>query len=275
MTGRRLVAITGAARGIGAAIAAELSKRGASVALGDIDPDVAVETAARLGADAAGFPLDVTDAGSFAAFLAGAEEHFSRPLDVLVNNAGIMWVGRFEDEPEAVAIRQFDVNLHGTIRGMKLALPGMRDRGAGHVVNVASAASKLPPAGEATYAATKHAVYGYSAALRQELRDSGVEISVVMPVVVETELAAGTSHGRGKRLQPEDVAAAVANVIEAPRFDVFVPRSIAAWTRLIAVAPQVGRDALYKAMMPDQVAEADQSARREYEDRRMGDPPGT
>jgi short-subunit dehydrogenase len=85
---------------------------------------------------------------------------------------------------------------------MRLALARMRPRGHGHVVNIASAASKLPPAGEASYAATKHAVYGYSAAVRQELRGSRVEPSVVMPVVVETELAAGTSPGRAGACSP-------------------------------------------------------------------------
>lgn len=265
-----LVAVTGAARGIGAAIAEALIARGALVALGDLDGDRAQATAAALGKRAAGFALDVTDADSFAAYLAAAEERFGRPLDVLVSNAGIMWVGPFDDEPEAVALRQFDVNLHGVVRGMKLALPAMRRRGHGHVVNVASASSKLPTAGEATYSATKHAVYGYSTAVREELRGSGVQISVVMPVVVETELAAGTSHGRGQRLQPADVADAVIDAIERPRFDVFVPRSIAAWTRLLTLLPQRGRDALYATMMPDQVADGDQAARAAYERQVLG-----
>ena len=201
----RVVAVTGAARGIGAAIAAETARRGARVALGDLDEASAAATAAALGERAAGFALDVTDTASFAAFLDAAEARLGQ-VDVLVNNAGIMWVGRFHEEPEEVALRQFDVNLHGVLRGTKLAAVRMRERGRGHIVNVASSASKIAPPGEATYTATKHAVYGYSVAVREELAGSGVEVSVVMPVVVDTELAAGTGSGRARTLRPDEVA---------------------------------------------------------------------
>lgn len=268
--GGRLVAITGGARGIGLAIGEALAGRGARVAIGDLDQALAEFEADRMGRGAIGLALDVTDASSFAGFLAAAEERSGQPLDVLVNNAGIMWVGAFDDESEDAALRQMSVNFHGVIRGMKLTIPAMRERGRGHIVNVASAASKLPTAGEATYSATKHAVYGYSVAVREELRGSGVDLSVVMPVVVETELAAGTSHGKGVRLQPSDVADAVVAAIEKPRFDVFVPRNIALWSRLLAVLPQRGRDALYKTMMPNQAAETDQRSREEYEQRAVG-----
>ena len=147
------MAVTGGARGIGAAIATEVVRRGARVAIGDLDEAEAAATAAGLGERAAGFALDVTDAASFAAFLDAAEERLG-PLDVLVNNAGIMWVGRFHEEPEEVALRQFDVNLHGVLRGTKLAAARMRARGRGQIVNVASSASKIAPPGEATY--TRH-----------------------------------------------------------------------------------------------------------------------
>jgi short-subunit dehydrogenase len=260
----RVVAVTGGARGIGAAIAAEVVRRGARVAIGDLDEASAAATAAELGEQAAGFALDVTDAGSFAAFIDAAEERLG-PVDVLVNNAGIMWVGRFHEEPEEVALRQFDVNLHGVLRGTKLAAVRMRERGRGQIVNVASSASKIAPPGEATYTATKHAVYGYSVAVREELRGSGVEVSVVMPVVVDTELAAGTSGGRGKTLRPEDVAAAVAHAIEHPRFDVFVPRSMSAFVRVLALLPERARVRLARFAVPDQVRDTDQAARSDYE----------
>jgi short-subunit dehydrogenase len=137
----------------------------------------------------------------------------------------------------------------------------------GHVVNVASAASRLVPAGEATYGATKHAVLGLSRAVRAELRGTGVELSVVMPVVVETELAAGTSHGRGVRLRPEDVARAVADVLDRPRFEVPVPRAVGALMALDAVLPQRLRDLAWRLAMPDQLRDADPEARRAYESR--------
>lgn len=266
----QLVAVTGAARGIGLAVAEALVKRGALVALGDLDHELVVREAGRLGSGARGFAVDVADTGSFQRFLDAASQAFDRPLDVLVNNAGIMWVGAFTEEPEAAAVRQMDVNLHGVIRGMKLAVPRMRDRARGHIVNVASVTSKLPAAGEATYSATKHAVYGYSAATREELRGTGIEISVVMPVFVETELAVGTSQGKGTRLRPSQVADAVLGAIERPHFEVFVPRGLALWLRLVALAPQRARDAIYKATMPDQVRETDHRARADYERRTLG-----
>jgi NAD(P)-dependent dehydrogenase (short-subunit alcohol dehydrogenase family) len=260
----RTVAVTGGARGIGAAIATELVRRGARVAIGDLDEAQAAATATALGDRAAGLRLDVTDTASFSAFLDAAEERLG-PLDVLVNNAGIMWVGAFQEEPEHVAIRQFDVNVHGVLRGTKLATERMRARGRGHVVNVASAASKVGPAGEATYAATKHAVYGFSLAVREELAGTGVEVSVVMPAVVDTELAAGTSAGRTRTLKPADVGSAVADAIERPRFDVFVPRSLAALARLLALLPERARVRLSRLVVPNQVTETDQSARSAYE----------
>jgi short-subunit dehydrogenase len=180
-----------------------------------------------------------------------------------------MWVGPYEDEPEAAALKQMDVNFHGVARGMRLALPPMVARGRGHVVNVASAASRLVPAGEATYGATKHAVLGYCTAVRAELRGTGVELSVVMPVVVETELAAGTSHGRGPRLSVQDVADAVARTIDRPRFEVPVPGSVGLLMRLVAVLPQRARDLLWARAMPDQVRDADRAARRDYEARSL------
>ena len=268
----RVVAVTGAARGIGAAIAAETARRGARVALGDLDEASAAATAAALGERAAGFALDVTDTASFAAFLDAAEARLGQ-VDVLVNNAGIMWVGRFHEEPEEVALRQFDVNLHGVLRGTKLAAVRMRERGRGHIVNVASSASKIAPPGEATYTATKHAVYGYSVAVREELAGSGVEVSVVMPVVVDTELAAGTGSGRARTLRPDEVAGAVADAIERPHFDVYVPRSLTLFIRLLALLPVRARVRLARLMVPDQVHVTDQAARRAYEAGAVERPP--
>ncbi|MGH3392986.1 MAG: SDR family NAD(P)-dependent oxidoreductase, partial [Actinomadura sp.] len=166
------------------------------------------------------------------------------------------------------ALRQFDVNLHGVLRGMKLMLPRMRARGHGHVVNIASAASKVAPPGEATYAATKHAVYGYATAVRAELRGSGVHLSLVMPAVVKTELAIGTAAGGTRRLSPDEVADAVLGVLLRPRFEVFVPRRLAVLPRLAALVPGRVRDALYRALVPDQLAALDDpSVRAAYEQR--------
>ena len=266
----RVVAVTGAARGIGFAIAARLARNGFRVALGDLDGDLAQQAAADAGRGAQGFALDVCDRASYVAFLDAVDERLG-PVDVLVANAGVMWVGPFADEPDDVATRQVDVNLHGVALGMKLAAPRMLARRRGHLVAIASAASKVTPPGEAMYAATKHAVLGYSSAVREELRGTGVEVTVVMPGVVETALAAGTSAGRGaRRLSPEDVAKAVHGAIEKPRFEVHVPPLVGAFTRLRALLPRGAADALHRAVVPDQLAQGDPAARRAYERNALG-----
>ncbi|MET8184002.1 SDR family oxidoreductase [Streptomyces sp. NPDC005336] len=267
----RVIVVTGAGRGIGRAVAARLAAAGAAVAIGDLDAELATETAGAIGAHAGGrvlgLSLDVTDTPSFEDFLRTVETQLG-PVDVLINNAGVMWVGAFEEEPEEVALRQFDVNVHGVLRGMKVVIPGMRKRGRGHVVNIASAASKVAPAGEATYAATKHAIHGYSTAVRAELRRTGVHVSLVMPGVVDTELAVGTASGPTRRLTTDQVADAVLDVVLRPRFEVFVPRQVAALTRLAALLPGRARDALHHLVVPDQLAAlSDRSVRAAYEQR--------
>ncbi len=269
----RVVAVTGGARGIGRAIAEKLAAGGALVAIGDRDHEAARSTAQQIPGTAKGFECDVTDSTSFGAFLE-AVEAWSGPVDVLVNNAGVMWVGEFDEEPESAAERQLAVNLHGVIRGVKLAAPAMRARGRGHIVTVASAASKLSPPGEATYAASKHGVYGYLAGVRAELRDSGVAISVVMPGVVDTELAAGTVPGATKLLTVEDVAEAVVTVVRRPRFEVTLPRHLGPLARWINLLPQRGRDFFLRLMVPNQVIAGDKTAREDYEVRTLAENEG-
>src|SRR5450631_2294946 len=130
-------AITGAARGIGRATAEAFLRQGMRVAIGDVDFDAARATADELGPSVIALRLDVTDRDSFTAFLDAAEEQLG-PIGVLVNNAGIMQVGRFIDEDDLTARRMVDINLHGVILGMKLALGRMIPRDSGHIVNISS-----------------------------------------------------------------------------------------------------------------------------------------
>src|SRR5205807_1728927 len=186
----RVVAITGGGRGIGRATAAALIAEGARVAIGDIEAQLAERTAEELGRGTIGLPLDVTDRDSFSVFLDEVENRLG-PLDVLINNAGIMPIGPFVDETDACAKRMIDINLHGVMFGSKLAIERFTRRRRGHLVQIASAAGKMGFAGGATYCATKHAVVGLSESLRSELRGTGIDVSVVMPVVVNTELGSG------------------------------------------------------------------------------------
>jgi NADP-dependent 3-hydroxy acid dehydrogenase YdfG len=171
-----VIAITGGARGIGAATAAALLGQGARVGIGDLDVSLARRTAQELGRGAVAFDLDVTDRASFAAFLDSVEDALGA-LDALVNNAGIMPIGRFIDESDATARRLVDVNVHGVINGSKLALERFVPRGRGHIVNIASTAGKAGLPGGVTYCATKHAVVGLSEAIRQEVRSTDIAVS--------------------------------------------------------------------------------------------------
>ena len=136
LTGQ-VVAVTGGARGIGRAMAEAFQREGMRVAIGDVDVATAEQTARELGGDTIALPLDVTKRESIEKFVSGVEEKLG-PIDVYVSNAGIMQVGRFLEEDDATAIRQFDINVHGVILGAKIVLPRFIARGRGHLVNVAS-----------------------------------------------------------------------------------------------------------------------------------------
>jgi NADP-dependent 3-hydroxy acid dehydrogenase YdfG len=261
----RVVAITGGARGIGRATAEALAREGARVAIGDLDADVARRTAGEIGPAAAAFGLDVTDRASFEAFVDAVEAELG-PVDVLVNNAGIMPLGPFVEEDDITARRLVDINVHGVLHGMKVVLPRFAARRSGHLVNIASAAGKGPYPGGATYCGTKHFVVGVTETVRGELRGSGVDVSVVMPVVVDTELASGVGTARGiPKIKPQEVAAAIVETLRRPRFDVYVPRSIGPLTALAAVVPRPVRELAMRALGADRVLWVDGAARRGYE----------
>jgi NADP-dependent 3-hydroxy acid dehydrogenase YdfG len=267
LTGR-VIAITGGARGIGKATAAALAGRGARVAIGDLDRELAEATAAELGGETLALELDVTRRDSFEGFLDQVEERLGS-LDVLINNAGIMPLGRFVDEDDLTARRMVDINVHGVMFGMKLALPRMQRRGSGHIVNIASQAGKGGFPGGATYSGTKHFVVGISEAVRAELRDTSIEISCVMPAVVNTELGSGLVETRAiKKLEPEEVAEAIVGALERPKFDVWVPRESVGIYKLMQLLPRGGRERIGRLLKADKVlAEADPAVRASYEER--------
>jgi NAD(P)-dependent dehydrogenase (short-subunit alcohol dehydrogenase family) len=225
----KVVAITGGARGIGLGTATVLQGLGATVAIGDIDEGAAAEAGDRLGLKVCQ-RLDVTDRQSFLEFLDAVEEQLG-PLDVLVNNAGVIAVGSAVDENDVATRRLLDVNVFGVILGTKLAASRMLPRRSGHIINIASLGSVLPTEGIATYCATKHAVLGYTNTVRMENRGSGVHFSAIMPTLTNTEMIAGVGHAKGVRnAEPEDVGRAVADVIAKPKPQVVVPRSMGVLT---------------------------------------------
>jgi short-subunit dehydrogenase len=239
-------AITGAARGIGRVTAEALLRQGMRVAIGDVDLAAArqIDEAAVMG----------TSLG---------------PVDVLINNAGIMPIGPFLEEDDATARRVLDINVHGVILGMKLALPRMIARGSGHVVNIASQAGKYGFPGGATYCASKAAVINLSRAVRKEVRGSGVEISVISPVAVNTELGLGLSEPRQRqfrKIEPQQVADAIVETLRMPRFDVHVPKLLGISERVAALLPIAVQDGLSRVSKADAVlSQVDAAARAGYE----------
>jgi len=261
-------AVTGGARGIGRCTAEAMLRHGMRVAIGDVDIDAARTTAQELGPAAVALALDVTSRDSFTAFLAQAEEQLG-PLDVLVNNAGIMPIGPFIDEDDLTARRMVDINLHGVILGTKLGLERMIPRDSGHIVNIASMAGKFGTPGGATYSATKHAVIGLTEAVRGEMQLIGahVDLSYVMPIVVNTELGGGLVEARGMpNLEPSEVADAIIDALQYRKIDVWVPRTTKLTTTVSTLLPRRAADGLAHALKADRVlAGADPVARRDYE----------
>ena len=263
----RVVAVTGGARGIGLEIAKALVAEGAQVSIGDIDEKLAQHAARPLGAHAV--KLDVCDRESFAAFLDATRKALG-PIDVLVNNAGIMPMGAFLDEPPELSAAQVDINFWGVIHGMQLALPEMLERGSGHIVNIASLAGRFGIPGAVVYTGTKFAVVGLTEAADAEYRGRGVSFTAVMPSKVRTELASGTEQaGKGiPAVDPEDVAAAVVQVLKRPQLFVAVPGFLKPVAAMVQMAPEwltrLGRQALGDNRI---LSKLDRGGRRDYERR--------
>src|SRR5215217_8528836 len=129
--------VTGGARGIGRALTEALIAKGARVAIGDVDREAAERTATELGDAVVGLPLDVTDLAGFTAFLDEVERRLG-PLDIVVNNAGVMPITPLEQESEASITRQLEINLRADLQHAQDPVPHMRPRGTGHIVNIAS-----------------------------------------------------------------------------------------------------------------------------------------
>lgn len=225
----KAVAITGAARGIGFAIARALLDKGATVVIGDRDLNVldsAVTALAGFGRVTA-YPLDVADPASFSQFIEKAVDDGDGRLDVLVNNAGVMPIGPYLEQSDQSIRAAIEVNFFGVLTGCRLVLPHMLAQCGGHIVNIASLAGAVPVPGEVVYAGTKAAVVALSTALADEFAAEGVQVSVVLPSFTATDLIWGTTTpSGGKVVAPEAVAKAVVKVIERPKTHVVVPHSM-------------------------------------------------
>jgi 2-hydroxycyclohexanecarboxyl-CoA dehydrogenase len=223
----RVAFVSGAARGIGRAIAARIAADGCSVAIGDLLVDEAGEAARAIagsGGRAAAFRLDVTSADSVAEAIAEASEGLG-PIDILVNNAGWDELKPFLETDEPFWDRVIDVNFKGGLRLTKTVLPGMVERGWGRIVNISSDAGRVGSSLESVYSGAKGATIAFTKTIAREVARDGVTANAVCPGPTQTPLLEQITGGDAgakvidamrravpmKRLgTPEDVAAAVA-----------------------------------------------------------------
>jgi short-subunit dehydrogenase len=226
--------ITGAGGGLGAYIARALADEGVNLALTDL-PEASVDGLAaeleRRGVDVKHAPADLTDREERRRLVSWAEEALG-PTDILVNNAGVEFGGPFlESDAQALELT-VAVNLLATMDLTRLLVPGMQDRGSGHVVNMASLAGKLPPPQLASYAASKHGVVGFTAALRAELGDGPVGFSAICPGFVsragmygrlEPYIEGAPENPMGT-VSPEEVGRAVVRAVREDRGEIVVNR---------------------------------------------------
>ncbi len=212
----KVAIVTGASRGIGLAIAEALVDHGAEVAITGRDRAQLARVRERLepkgGGRVALFATDVRDAAEVARMIDGTVEQFGG-LDILVNNAGI---GAFaevaEQDPEDWR-RTIDTNLTGVFYCCHAAIPHLRRRGRGWIINISSLAGKNPFAGGAAYCASKAGLNAFSEALMQEVRYDDIRVSYVLPGSVQTAFGGPESAGATWKLAPEDVARVVLDLI--------------------------------------------------------------
>jgi NAD(P)-dependent dehydrogenase (short-subunit alcohol dehydrogenase family) len=266
--GGRVVAITGGARGIGLATAKAFAAEGAKVAIGDLDADLAKRAAADIHGDVVALPLDVTAPESFSAFLDDAARVLA-PLDIVVNNAGVMLTGEFLDESTVAQDKMIDINLRGVVTGCKLAAERFTARGGGTIINVASMAGVAGFPGVATYCATKFGVVGLTYALREELRPHRIHVCAILPGVVHTELSAGMRLPRAVEnfvsVESEDIAAAVVAAARRHHAVSYVPRRLQYILRTALFMPERPRRFLGRRTRTDRVFLAmDQPTRDAY-----------
>lgn len=217
----RVVAITGASSGIGAATAEALAAEGASVVLGARRTDRLEELTSKLGARAAAVEMDVRNPDDSSRLIQTAVDRFGH-IDTLIANAGIGAYGGIMDLSDDQLREMMDTNVAGTVWPIRAVVPHFLEAGTGDIVIVASVAGLRGAGDEAVYAATKFAQVGLAGALDRELREKGIRVSVIAPGGTATEFAMGAGRtpdmpGLVDMLRPKDVASAVLTVLHQPR----------------------------------------------------------
>ncbi|MEU7674590.1 SDR family NAD(P)-dependent oxidoreductase [Micromonospora taraxaci] len=243
--GRRVAVVTGAAGGLGHAIATALHADGWSVLLTDLDPAAVAAAAGPLGGWSAA--LDVRDEDACAAVAASAADRGG--LALWVNNAGVLTTGPSWEHDGPTRRRMFDVNTFGAMNGTLAALAVMRGQGHGHVLNVVSLAGLIAAPGETVYAASKHALLAFSLGTLSDLRIAGyrrVHVSCLCPDGIWTPMLhdrlddpGAVASFTGSMLSAPQVAARAVRLAHRPRPVVSLPRRRGAQVRLLDALPRL------------------------------------
>jgi len=242
----KIVWITGAGSGIGAETAKQLARRGAVPILTGRNEERLRRTADEIGARCGVYRLDVTDNGQVQDVARRIQSEFG-PVDVLVNNAGFGIFEMFRDAPLDHIEAMMDTNYMGMVRCTKAVLPSFLARRDGHIVNIASIAGKFATPKSTGYSASKHAVLGFTNALRLELAGTGVAVSAVNPGPIDTpffEIADPQGHYvrnvRRFMMKPEKVAERIVKGIETRKAEIDLPLAAAIGVRLYHLFPRIG-----------------------------------
>lgn len=209
--------VTGGTKGIGFAIATQLVKHGANVyvcARDQAEVSLSAEKLSTMGSSAGG-TCDVRSEQQVADMLADAEQRFGG-VDILINNAGVGYMNRSVDETSGDEFRQtLETNLFGVFYACHYALPMMKRRGGGYIINMSSLAGQNPHAGMAAYNASKFGLNGFSEALMQEVRHDNIKVSYICPGSVNTYFGGDTpSDEKSWQLQSDDIAQVVIDLLK-------------------------------------------------------------
>lgn len=244
----RIAVITGASSGIGRAAALAFARRGMRVVLGARRTDRLQETVEAIraaGGEARAVQTDVTRPAEVQHLIQEAVAAFGG-LHLLVNNAGLGYFGPLESMPIQEARHLFEVNVLGTLYGIQAAVPIMRRQRSGHIINVSSVVGKRATPGSGIYSATKFAQVALSESLRLELKDAGIQVSVVCPVSTTTEFFAVAASRSPLKLDPagptysaEQVAEVLVRCARRPRPEIMVYPPVRFMVILNAVAPRL------------------------------------
>jgi NAD(P)-dependent dehydrogenase (short-subunit alcohol dehydrogenase family) len=244
----RTAVVTGAAGGLGRAIAAELARRGYAVRVTDVDAGAAERAAAEIGGSASASVLDVTDVAVCRAL--AAELGAAGSLDLWVNNAGVLFTGLAWEQDGAARASMLAINATGTMNGSIAALERMIPAGHGHVINVVSLAGIVAAPGEVAYSASKHAAIAFTLGTLFDLRRAGhrgIDVSAVCPDGIWTPMLEGklddpdaAGSFSGHLLTPQQVAREVGRLTERPRPILVIPRWRGPLLRAFDLFPRLG-----------------------------------